>query len=126
MTPRSQGVGPAPPEPGIGPQRCKSRSSSRRAARSSQRVNTELPPKGEGQITLRKEPGGEEVPIPFIKRLPQLYPPLEELQLVFDVVGNFEPSYTEYVMDYLLGEMWLPVVKDKKQGRRPRSLSIRT
>jgi hypothetical protein len=42
------------------------------------------------------------------RRLPQPNPPLEEPQLVFDVVGNFEPSYTEYVMDYLLGEMWLP------------------
>ena len=27
--------------------------------------------------------------------------------LVFDMVGNFEPSYTEYVTDYLLSEVWL-------------------
>jgi hypothetical protein len=64
--------------------------------------------KGEGQIALRKEPGGEEVPIPFTQRLEQPQPPLEEPQLVFDVVGNFEPSYTEYVTDYLLAEVWLP------------------
>lgn len=64
--------------------------------------------KGDGQIILRKGPNGEEVPIPFIKRLEQPKPPLEEPQLVFDVVGNFEPSYTEYVTDYLLSEVWLP------------------
>lgn len=64
--------------------------------------------KGEGRIVLRKEPGGEEVPIPFTQRLEQPKPPLEEPQLVFDVVGNFEPSYTEYVTDYLLAEVWLP------------------
>jgi len=23
-------------------------------------------------------------------------------------VGNFEPSYTEYITDYLLAEVWLP------------------
>lgn len=63
--------------------------------------------KGDGQIILRKEPNAEEVPIPFIKRLEQPKPPLEEPQLVFDVVGNFEPSYTEYVTDYLLSEVWL-------------------
>jgi hypothetical protein len=64
--------------------------------------------KGEGQIALRKEPGGEEVLIPFKERLALPSPPLADPQLVFDVVGNFEPSYTEYVTDYLLAEVWLP------------------
>jgi len=64
--------------------------------------------KGEGQIALRKEPGGEEVLIPVKERLPQPSPPLAEAQIVFDVVGNFEPSYTEYLTDYLLAEVWLP------------------
>jgi hypothetical protein len=64
--------------------------------------------KGEGQVALRKEPGGEEVLIPFLERLPQPETPLTEPQLVFDVVGNFEPSYTEYVTDYLLAEVWFP------------------
>ncbi len=64
--------------------------------------------KGEGQIALRKEPGGEEVLIPFTERLPQPSPPLAEAQIVFDVVGNFEPSYTEYLTDYMLAEVWLP------------------
>ena len=64
--------------------------------------------KGDVQIILRKEPGGEEISIPFTQRLEQPKPPLEEPQLVFDVVGNFEPSYTEYMTDYLLAEVWLP------------------
>src|SRR4030042_2767559 len=54
-----------------------------------------LAQKGEGQIALRKEPGGEEILISFLERLPQPETPVEEFQLVFDVVGNFEPSYTE-------------------------------
>jgi len=64
-------------------------------------------PKGEGQLALRKEPGGEEVLIPFTQRLPQPETAIAEPQLVFDMVGNFEPSYTEYVTDYLLAEVWL-------------------
>jgi hypothetical protein len=64
--------------------------------------------KEDGKITLRREPNGEEFQVPFTQRLPQPSPPLEEAQLVFDVVGNFEPSYTEYVTDYLLAEVWLP------------------
>jgi hypothetical protein len=62
---------------------------------------------GEGQLTLRQESTGKEFQIPFIKRLAQPTPPIEEPQLVFDMVGNFEPSYTEYVTDYVLAEMWL-------------------
>jgi hypothetical protein len=65
-------------------------------------------PKGDGQLSLRNEPGGEEVLIPFKERLAQPATPLVEPQLVFDVVGNFEPSYTEYVTEYVLAEFWLP------------------
>jgi hypothetical protein len=42
------------------------------------------------------------------RRLAQPNSPLEEPQLIFDAVGNFEPSYTEHVTDYLLAEVWLP------------------
>jgi hypothetical protein len=70
-----------------------------------------LAQKGEGQIALRKEPGGEEILIPFTQRLPQPETPIAESQLVFDVVGNFEPSYTEYVTEYVLAEFWLPEVE---------------
>ncbi|MFZ2055646.1 MAG: hypothetical protein WAU81_15765 [Candidatus Aminicenantales bacterium] len=65
-------------------------------------------PKGEEQIALRKEPGGEEILIPFKERLALPETPIEEPKLVFDMVGNFEPSYTEYVTEYLLAELWLP------------------
>ncbi len=60
------------------------------------------------QLTLRQEATGKEFPVPFTKRPPQPKPPLAEPQLVFDVVGNFAPSYTEYVTDYVLAEVWLP------------------
>ncbi len=63
---------------------------------------------GNGQITLRQESTGKEFEVPFAERLAQPAPPVAEPQLVFDVVGNFEPSYTEYVTDYLLAEVWLP------------------
>lgn len=62
---------------------------------------------GEGQLTLRQESTGKEFQIPFSKRLAQPAPPLETPQLIFDMVGNFEPSYTEYVTDYVLAETWL-------------------
>ena len=63
--------------------------------------------KDDGHITLRQEATGKEFQVPFTKRLAQPSPPLEEPQLVFDVVGNFAPSYTEYVTDYVLAEVWL-------------------
>lgn len=64
--------------------------------------------KGDKQIALRMGLNGEEILIPYIQRLEQPKPPFQEPKLVFDVVGNFEPSYTEYVTDYLLAEVWLP------------------
>jgi len=63
--------------------------------------------KGDGQITLRQEATGKEFQASFTKRLAQPSPPLAEPQLVFDMVGNFAPSYTEYVTDYVLAEVWL-------------------
>jgi len=63
--------------------------------------------KDDGHITLRQEATGKEFQIPFTKRLPQPSPALAEPQLVFDMVGNFAPSYTEYVTDYVLAEVWL-------------------
>jgi hypothetical protein len=64
--------------------------------------------KGNEQIILRQEPNGSEVAVTVLKTLPRPNPPLAEPQLIFDAVGNFEPSYTEYVTDYLLAEVWLP------------------
>jgi len=67
----------------------------------------QLGPKDDNQLTLRQETTGKEFLVPFTKRLAQPSPPLAEPQLVFDVVGNFAPSYTEYVTDYVLAEVWL-------------------
>jgi hypothetical protein len=63
--------------------------------------------KEEGKIAFRMQPNGAEVLIPYIQKLPQPKPSIQEPQLVFDLVGNFEPSYTEYITDYLLAEVWL-------------------
>ena len=60
-----------------------------------------------GAITLRQQPKGVEVSVKVLKKLPPPTAPLEQPQLVFDMVGNFEPSYTEYITDYLLSEVWL-------------------
>ena len=67
-----------------------------------------IAPKGEDQLALRKEPGGKEILIPVTERLAQPEAPVEEAQVVFDMVGNFEPSYTEYITEYVLAELWLP------------------
>ncbi len=64
--------------------------------------------KDNAQLTLRQESTGKEFQVPFTKRLPQPKPPRAEPQLVFDMVGNFAPSYTDYVTDYVLAEVWLP------------------
>ena len=41
-------------------------------------------------------------------RLDQPAPPFADFKLVFNMVGNFEPSYTEYVTEYHLSELWQP------------------
>jgi hypothetical protein len=63
--------------------------------------------KEEEEMILRRETEGEEVSIPIIERLTQPDSPIEAPQLIFDMVGNFEPSYTEYITEYLLAEVWL-------------------
>ena len=63
--------------------------------------------KEEGKISLRREATGDEVTIPIIEKLPPPDAALEAPRLIFDMVANFEPSYTEYVTDYLLAEVWL-------------------
>jgi hypothetical protein len=60
----------------------------------------------EGQLTLRQEATGKDFPVPFAERLAQPKPPVAEPQLVFDEVGDFEPSYTEYFTVYILSEVW--------------------
>ncbi len=60
----------------------------------------------EGQLTLRQDATGKEFPVPFTERLAQPNPPVAEPRLVFDEVGDFEPSYTEYFTVYILSEVW--------------------
>jgi len=64
--------------------------------------------KEDGPIVLLQASTGKEVQISYITKLAQPEPPIKEPQLVFHMVGNFEPSYTEYVTDYVLAEVWLP------------------
>lgn len=72
-------------------------------------------PKGSDQIGLKRMTDGAEVLVAYTQRLdPPAEQPLPgprspaQPHLVFDVVGNFEPSYTEYVTDYVLAELWMP------------------
>ncbi len=64
--------------------------------------------KDEGHLTLRQESTGKEFQVAFTKRLVQPSPPHDVPELVIDAVGDFVPSYTEYVTDYVLAEVWLP------------------
>jgi hypothetical protein len=64
--------------------------------------------KDDQHIFLRQISTGTEVLADFNKRLEQPKPPVTEPQIVFDMVGNFEPSYTEYMTEYRLAELWLP------------------
>jgi hypothetical protein len=64
--------------------------------------------KGDGQLAVRSAAGGTEIPVPVLARLDQPTPPVADHKLVFNIVGNFEPSYTEYVTEYHLSELWQP------------------
>ena len=63
--------------------------------------------KKDGAIGLRSASGGAELMIPAAERRKPTRP-VQQPELVFDMVGNFEPSFSEYVTDYLLSEIWLP------------------
>ena len=74
--------------------------------------NYSIAQKEEGKIALWTESGGEEFAIPIIEKLSEADTQIEGPQLIFDMVANFEPSYTEYVTEYLLAEVWL----NEKEG----------
>lgn len=67
-----------------------------------------LAPASGNTLTLRQGATGKEFQVPFTGRLPQPKPPASEPKLVFDEVGDFAPSYTEYVTVYILSEVWFP------------------
>ncbi len=62
---------------------------------------------GEGQLLLRQISTGKELLVPFTEKLPPPDPPAAEPRLIFDEVGDFAPSYTEYLTVYVLSEVWL-------------------
>jgi hypothetical protein len=64
--------------------------------------------KDDGSVEIRQEAKGLDVTVPSIGTAPQPTPPVTGPQLLFDVVGNFAPSYSEYVTDYVLAEVWMP------------------
>lgn len=62
---------------------------------------------GDGQVTLQLVSTGKEFVLPFNQKLTPAAPPEAGPRLVFDEVGNFEPSYTEYFTVSVLAEVWL-------------------
>jgi hypothetical protein len=62
---------------------------------------------GDGQVMFKQVSTGKETALPFSQKLTPAEPPAAEPRLVFDEVGNFEPSYTEYFTVYVLAEVWL-------------------
>jgi hypothetical protein len=62
---------------------------------------------GDSQITVQQVSTGKESIISFSEKLTPAQPPAAPPCLVFDEVGTFEPSYTEYFTIYVLAEVWL-------------------
>jgi len=63
----------------------------------------------EGGLVLRQASTGKDIPLTVLERIPKpAPPPVAEARLVFDEVGDFAPSYTEYVTVYILSEVWFP------------------
>ncbi len=63
--------------------------------------------KADGSLVLKQDSNGREVPVPILKKLERPTPPPAGPRLVFDEVGDFAPSYTEYLTVYVLSEVWL-------------------
>ncbi len=60
-----------------------------------------------GQVTFQQVTTGKESAVPVGEKLTPAEAQAMEPRLVFDEVGNFEPSYTEYFTVYVLAEVWL-------------------
>ncbi len=61
---------------------------------------------GEAQVTFHHVSSGKEWVLPVAEKLKPADAPSADPHLVFDEVGNFEPSYTEYFTVYVLAEVW--------------------
>jgi hypothetical protein len=62
---------------------------------------------GDGQVTFQQVSTGKESVVLIGQKLTPAESPATGPRLVFDEVGNFEPSYTEYFTIYVLAEVWL-------------------
>jgi hypothetical protein len=62
---------------------------------------------GEAQFTFRQVSTGKETVVPLTEKLAPPQPPVTEPRVVFDEMGAFEPSYTEYFTIYVVSEVWL-------------------
>jgi hypothetical protein len=61
----------------------------------------------DGGLVLKQASTGKEIALTVLERIkPEA--PAAEPRLVFDEVGDFAPSYTEYITVYVLSEVWLP------------------
>jgi hypothetical protein len=61
----------------------------------------------EGRIVFHAMTTGREAAFPIAGKLDPPAEPAEVPRLVFSIVGNFAPSYSEYVTEYVLTEAWL-------------------
>jgi hypothetical protein len=61
----------------------------------------------DGGLVLKQVSTGKEIALTAIERI-KAEAPAAEPRLVFDEVGDFAPSYTEYITVYVLSEVWLP------------------
>jgi hypothetical protein len=61
----------------------------------------------DGQILFKQVSNGKETAFAVTGPAAPPDPPVAEPRLVFDEVGAFEPSYTEYFTIYVLAEVWL-------------------
>ena len=62
---------------------------------------------GEAQVTFQQVSTGKVTVLPFTEKLNPAPPPATGPRIVFDEVGAFEPSYTEYFTIYVVAEVWL-------------------
>lgn len=60
-----------------------------------------------GKLLLRQVATGKELELQILEKLSPPEQPPAEPRLVFDEVGDFAPSYTEYFTVYVLSEIWL-------------------
>ncbi len=60
-----------------------------------------------GKLILRQTASGKELELQVLEKIAPPEQPAAEPRLVFDEVGDFAPSYTEYFTVYVLSEIWL-------------------